>query len=847
MNIRPQWIAQYNFNDDSPLLKLGTNMDGVVSARFDPYNWRAENLGEDLMDAEVLDGTGGMVGIFAGDYCSVLNDAHYWQYHTRDSYWMTGNLWQKDYYKFIVEYRKNFIVDHNYVYPHFFLYMVRYGGHPLADALQALNATGDTTMARMFHENMLFNRSQVRPLYGDVGQGGVSWNLGFGARPLIDYMSQVEDVNPQAWAEGFQLISAHMSWNLNYGNFGYGCTAPQRCNSYGGSFTLLDPQAWYFRHTGRQVFLDQLNLYINKGITVPNAVKGAGHPDAGETPMIGYPWDGDYSGRWIQFVEENHKTDALPPPAVSDLVLTRAGGQCTLKWTVPADAKRYHIVWGDKPISAEATEDSRYLNWWAAKTVGKKLSAASGTEDQVSFIVPDTGLLFAALFTFDSSYNISPMSNVAKSDATQASAPVNFTAAIASAQKVILSWGASIDPESGIWYYNVYRNNTLIASVKELSFKDDGLVESTAYDYAVAAVSGSNVEGIRAVQHITTPVDNSAPELEVVRSISTLPEVTVVFSESVDSVSAKTVANYTINRGCQVLSVLLQADHRTVVLNCNALIAESTYVLTVNGVKDVAVSPNTASNVTGSFVRRGPLQLTNTREPFETWAEFTTEVSVFVDWQTIMTDIPEKYAGLPLLVTGTGSSYYGDTDSMVAFTSNKALMVYVMLGSNQYQPEWLTSKFTLNGDSISEGFVVWEASFPAGRISIPGGGLDQIGYNYFVVVRPLDSSWVSTEDTVSGNEYADGMSTCPNPFNPQVNIAVRCGRVIDPVKSHPVVRIFNMQGRLIAALAPSRIKRADCSAQYEYVWNGAGYASGAYLVSANAHGKTWKKAVMLLK
>ncbi len=54
-----------------------------------------------------------------------------------------------------------------------------------------------------------------------------------------------------------------------------------------------------------------------------------------------------------------------------------------------------------------------------------------------------------------------------------------------------------------------------------------------------------------------------------------------------------------------------------------------------------------------------------------------------------------------------------------------------------------------------------------------------------------------------------------------------------------------MQGRLIAALTPSSIKRAGCSAQYEYVWNGAGYASGAYLVSANVQGKTWKKAVIL--
>ena len=91
------------------------------------------------------------------------------------------------------------------------------------------------------------------------------------------------------------------------------------------------------------------------------------------------------------------------------------------------------------------------------------------------------------------------------------------------------------------------------------------------------------------------------------------------------------------------------------------------------------------------------------------------------------------------------------------------------------------------------------------------------------------------------------MLTSPNPFNPQVNIAVQCGKMIGPVKQIPNVRIFNMQGKLVKKLAPSMIKRAGHSARYEYSWNGAGYASGAYLVAANMQGKTWKKTVILLK
>ena len=700
MNIRPQWMAQYNFNSDYSSLGLGMNdcgYDNLLPPSFSPTAWRVQNCGSNELDADVLSGTGDL------DYCWPIDDSHYWHYHIADSYWMTGNPWQKDYYRFIVEFRKNLIAT--------FPYMARFGGHPLADALQALKATGDTAMARMLKENVIYNRNNcVRPQYGDFSAlgygliGASSWHWGFGSHPLIDYLSQVKDSDPQAYAEAFQLISAYMNWNLNWGNFNNYSWAPEIGTSYIGAFTLLDGQAWYYWHTGIRAYLDHANLYISQGINGEKPCSESG---------TSYSWNGEYNGRWIQFVRENQRTDIVPPPAVSDLSLARTGNQCALKWTVPADAKRYHIIWGDKPISAKATTNTQYLNWWAAKTVGKNLNAASG-EDQVTFTVPDTGLLFAAIFTFDSSDNLSEMSNVARSDATPATAPANFTVTVSSAQKVTLSWGASNDPESGIWYYNVYRNNTLIASVKELSFADDGLVESTGYDYAVAAVSGSNAEGIRAEKHITTPVDNAAPAIVTVRAISTLPEVTVVFSEKLDSVSAQSTANYTLNRGCNVQRAVLQADHRTVALACDAMIFDSAYTLTVNGVKDVAVSPNTVSNVTYSFVHRAPLLLTDNDKPFETWSEFTTEVSVFNDWDIKMPVIPLKYAGLPLLITGTQEKYFDDTDCMVAFTSNKALMVYVMLEENQNQPDWLTSRFTLNGDSISLGFVVWEATFPGG-------------------------------------------------------------------------------------------------------------------------------------
>ena len=163
MNIRPQWLAQYSHKDDYPFLLLGMNEmsncgGGITGPREFPSqaNWRVQDCGDDNFDAYFLDGTGDGFGY---SYCTVINNSHYWHYHIADSYWITGNPWQKDYYKFVVEFRKN-LMDQ-------FPSMARYGAHPLADALQALKATGDTAMARMFKENMLVNRSWVRPQFGD--------------------------------------------------------------------------------------------------------------------------------------------------------------------------------------------------------------------------------------------------------------------------------------------------------------------------------------------------------------------------------------------------------------------------------------------------------------------------------------------------------------------------------------------------------------------------------------------------------------------------------------------------------------------------------------------------------
>lgn len=854
LNVRPQSVAQYNRERDWDSLKLAVNICGSSVHGIENYaghiNWRQQSCGGDVLDSALIEGTAdGSSAVRTIGAAHAIDNHHGWLYHVRDAYWITGNPWLKDWYKFLGELRKYFfsvnrtpegIND-------------RGNGHTIAHALHSYEITGDTSIPRMISSAL---QAEIRPMfrrqYGDKNGlccgnfGEHPYEVGFFSRSIINLMHEYRNKDPQIWADCFQMIAGWADWNLNYAWYSGNAWAPGTGEKSAVSGTVLsEPMAWYYLNTGRSQHKDFLIQFITNGIN-------GGAKDYHNMGNASYNWLGEYNGRWVQAAKATVRADSVPPQPINNLLMTRTGTQCNLTWTVPADAKRYHIVWGNWPIVETPTDNPRYLNWWAGKAVGKVLAAAAGTQDQVTFTVPDTGLIYAAVFTWDSANNMSRISNIGRSDMTPASAPTNLTVNVISAQKAVLTWGASTDAESGIWWYNVYRNGLLIASVENyLTFTDEGLSESSTYNYEVVAVSGSNVEGLRSqVVNVSTPVDTEAPTITSISSISDLPELTVHFSERVDSASAVNIANYSIGSSVSIVTASLQDDKKSVKLTCVALAFDTVYTLTINGVKDLAVTQNTATNVQKLFIHREPLHITNTRPTEYIWDIFTTDVDCFIDQGTKMTYIPQSYRNLPLLRCGSyQSKWYARNDSIIAFNSNKPLMVYIMMEIRQTaRPAWLTGKFSQNGDTIysQHNFIVWEAEYPAGRIQIPGGNLSQNYSNFFVVVRPLDSSWTSVESTES-QVYNDGFFAYPNPFNPQISMAVQLSKFSGVANEMPVVKIFDMQGRLVASPSPLMGKQVRGSARFDYVWNGSGFASGTYIVSATVKGKNWRRNIILLK
>ncbi|HLX65153.1 MAG TPA: Ig-like domain-containing protein, partial [Planctomycetota bacterium] len=96
--------------------------------------------------------------------------------------------------------------------------------------------------------------------------------------------------------------------------------------------------------------------------------------------------------------------------------------------------------------------------------------------------------------------------------------------------------------------------------------------------------------------------DTTPPTISSVFSVNTNTKVTVVFSEPLDPTSAVNIANYGITPGPITISNAAQsADQTTVTLTTSPLAGATTYTLTVNNVKDVALNtilPNSTATFT---------------------------------------------------------------------------------------------------------------------------------------------------------------------------------------------------------------------------------------------------------
>ncbi len=212
--------------------------------------------------------------------------------------------------------------------------------------------------------------------------------------------------------------------------------------------------------------------------------------------------------------------------------------------------------WPPEPDGAGAS-----LSRWPADGYGNDaLNWVSGTTDGTP----------GALNTF---YDTSPPS-----------VPTGVHAQGVSSTGIDLSWQPSVDPQSSVDHYVIYRDGGEAGTSSSPSYGDSGLVETQTYTYEITAVNPDGQESAR-----SDPVDAS-PLVSLV-SAETVDgvTVTVTFGKAVEETSAETAGNYTIvddqSQVFPVAGAARQVDHRVVVLTLADPLGENaTYTLTVTGV-----------------------------------------------------------------------------------------------------------------------------------------------------------------------------------------------------------------------------------------------------------------------
>lgn len=190
-----------------------------------------------------------------------------------------------------------------------------------------------------------------------------------------------------------------------------------------------------------------------------------------------------------------------------------------------------------------------------------------------------------------------------QTDRTPPTAPSELTVSSTAVTSLEFSWSPAVDDESGIFRYNIYRDNTKVGETSMTVYSDTGISEATTYTYTVSATNGGDVEGPRSqpLSAATRP-DTEPPVIAGVLAAGNNTRIVVTFTEPIAREGAENPANYGIDNGVTVSEAVLGGDGMTVTLGTSTLAPDIAYTLTVSGITDRAATPNSiAPNSTAPF------------------------------------------------------------------------------------------------------------------------------------------------------------------------------------------------------------------------------------------------------
>jgi poly(3-hydroxybutyrate) depolymerase len=163
-------------------------------------------------------------------------------------------------------------------------------------------------------------------------------------------------------------------------------------------------------------------------------------------------------------------------------------------------------------------------------------------------------------------------------------------------------------PESGAWYYVIYRDGQQIDTTRLLFYYDRGLTETTTYTYEVRAVNWYLKESQdNTPVQITTLTDLDAPVVvssAVIDQVNDSALVRIKFNEPMAEGSALALENYQIAPEADIYGARLSQDLKAVLLSVAPIMQNADYAFTLNNLKDCALAQNVIAANTVTSCRR---------------------------------------------------------------------------------------------------------------------------------------------------------------------------------------------------------------------------------------------------
>jgi len=326
-------------------------------------------------------------------------------------------------------------------------------------------------------------------------------------------------------------------------------------------------------------------------------------------------------------------------------------------------------------------------------------------------------------------------------DSSPPSVPTNLTATAQNESQINLAWQPAEDHETGISFYNIWRDGVALGSSPTASYQDTHLTENTTYTYQVTAVNGMGMEsGKSSPQSARTLPDTTPPTITSVTASGDPTSVNVIFSESVEKASATNVANYSIDNGIIVETASLASDLKTVSLTTSSHSEGISYVITVNNIKDRASNPNVIPvNTQVTYIFVSQLVISNltvgSGRNYEVVTDgITTGAQVYIDRTYTYSSVPALVEGATYIKTANddkGSS----GDAFLSFNVDQNVTIYVGHDDRAAsKPSWMVS-FNDTGDDLmttDATLSIFARDSQAGTITL--GGNQASTYSMYVVM-----------------------------------------------------------------------------------------------------------------